>query len=784
MDRGSQHGWQGAGTSHVVASTSAPPGLRHTGPPNGSVALNGHAPQIRAGVNPRQVLRNGRVPEGRVPDGGQGRGGATIRRVATGTPRRTILLIALLTAVLAASVALAAGWLAGVLAAFVGSIVAFLVTSAATRREATQHAAQEAAIAAVQRAAVGVAVAALGERDGATADHSDEVVELAASLADRMRVDEEERRRLLVAAQLHDLGKVAVPTEILHKPGPLDDDEWDVMRTHTLVGERILRSVPELADVATIVRHSHEHYDGSGYPDGLAGHEIPLSSRIILCADAYHAIRSNRPYRAGRSADEALTEIRTHAGRQFDPQVAEALEHAASDARRGQVLRGASLTGSRRLAALLLVLSIGSSAALAADGPARSVIEDVYAAGPITTSPNRTGPGQPCLLLDPSSAVCAPGLPVLSGAAPGLERARFTGAPGRAQARTGSGSGSGHGGSGGGPAATAAAGLGSARVVPVSGAIWLPVVGVVLPGWATRPPVGAIGSPAAGRGGSGGTGGSPVLPVLPVAPPAGAADPRPIIWPGTPAAAEVQNAGGLVETPGASGTSGTQGADGAAGTPGGGTPGGGTAPAPGAVPGTGVGDDRGKRRGRKGRRGRGRGGERRRGGDHSEGASRGEDDQDSRGRGGRGGGERGKGEGNRGGGAPSGGGGGDAEAGDDKGKGGAGKCNGGKGGGGNGNGNGGNDGGGQGSAGQGGAGQGGGGSGGSGSGGGGSGTGTGGGSSGNAGACNGNGGNGGGSSGGGGKGKGNSGQGGGSGGNGNGGSGGDGNGRNGGKGKG
>ncbi len=739
MDRGSQHGWQGAGTAHVVASTSAPPELRLPGRPNGSVALDGHAPRIRAGVDPRRVVHEGR--NGRAPDGDdQGRPGATIRRAATGTPRRTILLIALLTAVFAASVALAAGWLAGVIAAFAGSIVAYTVTGVADRREALQRAAQEAAIAAAQRAAVGVAVAALGERDGATADHSDDVVELAAALADRLRVDQEERRRLLVAAQLHDLGKVAVPTEILHKPGPLDDDEWDVMRTHTPVGERILRSVPELADVATIVRHSHEHYDGSGYPDGLAGHQIPLSSRIILCADAYHAIRSNRPYRAGRSAGEALTEIRTHAGRQFDPQVADALEHAASDARSGRVLRGASLTGSRRLAALLLVLSIGSGAALAADGPARSVIEDVYAAGPIASSHNRTGPGQPCLLLDPSSAVCAPGLPVLSGAAPGLERARFAGAPGRAQAGSGSGSGSGsgrgsgHGGGGGGPAGTAAAG--SARVVPVSGAIWLPVVGFVLPGWATRPPVGAIGSPASGPGGSSGIGASPVLPV---APPAGAADPRPIIWPGTPAAAEVQNAGGLVETPGASGISGTQGADGTAGTPGGGTPGGGTAPAPGAVPGAGVGDDRGKSRGRKGRRGRGRGGERRRGGDHSEGASRGEDDQDSRGRGG--GGERGKGEGNRGGGAPSGGrgGGGDAEAGDDKGKGGAGKGNGGKGGNGGG------------------------------------GSGTGGGSSGNAGAGNGNGGNGGGSSGGG-KGKGNSGQGGGN--------GGDGNGGNGGKGKG
>ena len=716
MDRGSQHGWQGDGISPVVASTSAPPdvrptggpsgsvaldghappGVRPTGRPNGSVALDGHAPRIRAGVDPRRVVHDGR--NGRAPDGDrQGRPGETIRRAATGTPRRTILLIALLTAVVAASVALAAGWLAGVFAAFAGSIVAYTVTGVAARREATQRAAQEAVIAAAQRAAVGVAVAALGERDIATADHSDDVVELAAALGDRMRVDDEERRRLLVAAQLHDLGKVAVPTEILHKPGPLDDDEWEVMRSHTPVGERILRSVPELADVATIVRHSHEHYDGSGYPDGLAGRQIPLSSRIILCADAYHAIRSNRPYRAGRSAAEALTEIRTHAGRQFDPQVAAALEHAASDARRGRVLSGASLTGSRRLAALLLVLSIGSGAAMAADGPARSMIEDVYAAGPIATSDNATGPGQPCLVLDPSSAVCAPGLPMLSEAAPGLARARFGGVGGGGQAAAGSGPG-------------AAAGPGSARLATMSGAGLLPVIGVVLPEWAARPPVGAIGSPAVGGGGGGP--GSGASPGQFVGPPAGAADPRPIIWPGTPAAAESQNAGGPVATPGASGPSGTPGAngpagtpgaDGTAGTPGGGTPGGGAAPAPGAVPGAGAGDDRGKKRGRKGRRGRGRGG-----GDHR-GGRREENDEGSPGLGGRGerggGGKGERGEGNRGGGAPSGGGSGEDHAEARGGKGGGAQ---GKGGGGEGDAGKGKGGGGEGNAGQGGGGSGGG----------------------------------------------------------------------------
>ena len=471
-----------------------------------------------------------------------------------------IVVIALLTAVFAASVALAAGWLVGVVAAFAGSLVAYFVTGVAARREATRRSAQEAAIAAAQRAAVEVAVAALGERDGATADHSDDVVELAAAMADRMRVDEEERRRLLVAAQLHDLGKVAIPSEILHKPGPLDDDEWEVMRTHTPVGERILRSVPELADVATIVRHSHEHFDGSGYPDGLVGQQIPISSRIILCADAYHAIRSDRPYRAGRSAGEALTEIQTHAGRQFDPQVASALERAAKDARSGRVLSGPSrITGSRRLAALLLVLSVGSGAALAADGPARSMIEDADAAGPSATSQNATAPGQPCLLLDPSSAVCSPGgAPILGGNAPALARTRFT--------RAGE----------------------SRGLMAPSGAGTLPVMGIFLPESVVRPSVGAIGSPESGRRVGGATGGPPSSPATTGAPSAVPAPPRPVIWPGTPAAADSQQA---MEEAGFA------------------TPGVGSSDVPGAELPTlpGVGDDQSGKREGKSKRGRGRG---------------------------------------------------------------------------------------------------------------------------------------------------------------------------------
>ncbi len=166
-----------------------------------------------------------------------------------------------------------------------------------------------------------------------------------------------------------------MPTEILDKPGPLDDDEWEIIREHTVIGERMLRAVPEMGAVANMVRHSHESWDGSGYPDGLAGEEIPLASRIILCADAFHAIRSDRPYRAGRTADEALKEVQASAGRQFDPRVVEALVAVARDVRRAN---RAALPRPRRLAALLAALAVGGgSTAYAASDDVRHVVSDV-----------------------------------------------------------------------------------------------------------------------------------------------------------------------------------------------------------------------------------------------------------------------------------------------------------------------------------------------------------------------------------------------------------------------
>ena len=232
-----------------------------------------------------------------------------------------------------------------------------------------------------QRAAAAVAMAALETRDESTAEHCDDVLTLCDAIGRRLELSEHMHKQLIAGAQLHDIGKVGIPLSILNKPGALTDTEWMVIREHTEIGERILRSVPAMEEVATIVRHSHEHWDGSGYPDGLSGEDIPLPSRVILCADAFHAMRSDRPYRRGRDAHAALAEIEACAGTQFDPRVAESLGALVNNARAGIPVKGDKLR-KRRLIVLLTALTVGTGAALAVAPGVRDAIKSIFASVP------------------------------------------------------------------------------------------------------------------------------------------------------------------------------------------------------------------------------------------------------------------------------------------------------------------------------------------------------------------------------------------------------------------
>jgi diguanylate cyclase (GGDEF)-like protein/putative nucleotidyltransferase with HDIG domain len=166
---------------------------------------------------------------------------------------------------------------------------------------------------------------ALSERDRYTGEHSVSVVDLTGRIGESLALDAGDVSRVRMAALLHDIGKVGVPDAILNKPGPLDHGEWEIMRQHPVIGERILRAIPGMGSVARIVRHEHERWDGGGYPDGLTGPEIPVGARIILACDAYHAMTSNRPYRRAMAHKDAMAELSGNAGTQFDPNVVEVL---------------------------------------------------------------------------------------------------------------------------------------------------------------------------------------------------------------------------------------------------------------------------------------------------------------------------------------------------------------------------------------------------------------------------------------------------------------------------
>jgi HD-GYP domain-containing protein (c-di-GMP phosphodiesterase class II) len=162
--------------------------------------------------------------------------------------------------------------------------------------------------------------------DTYTAQHSRSVVELVNAVADELGVAPESRQELEFAAMLHDVGKIGIPKEILHKPSELTRGEFEVMKTHTIEGQLMLDRVGGLLGrVGEIVRSCHEHWDGSGYPDGLAGDEIPFASRLVFCCDAYTAMTSGRVYRRALTSEEALTELRRNSGTQFDPRVVDAV---------------------------------------------------------------------------------------------------------------------------------------------------------------------------------------------------------------------------------------------------------------------------------------------------------------------------------------------------------------------------------------------------------------------------------------------------------------------------
>jgi len=193
---------------------------------------------------------------------------------------------------------------------------------------------------------------AVEAKDPMTEHHCQRLAMLSARLTARLGLEHEEAETITYGALLHDVGKIGVPESILTKPGPLDDDEWELMRRHPEIGERICRPLSGALGFHLIIRHHHERWDGKGYPDRIGGETIPLGARIVSLADAFDAMTHERPYRKARPVADALAEIHAQAGSQFDPELAklfvEVTEGAVDDPTEDEVRAFSALPGGTR----------------------------------------------------------------------------------------------------------------------------------------------------------------------------------------------------------------------------------------------------------------------------------------------------------------------------------------------------------------------------------------------------------------------------------------------------
>jgi HD-GYP domain-containing protein (c-di-GMP phosphodiesterase class II) len=196
--------------------------------------------------------------------------------------------------------------------------------------------------------------------DDYTATHCRSVVDMATAVGRELGMPSDELQELEMVALMHDVGKIVIPHEILHKPAKLTDEEFAVMQTHTIHGQALLGRVGgKLARVGQVVRSCHERWDGRGYPDGLAGEGIPLAARIVFCCDAYSAMTTDRPYRKALPVEVALEELNANAGTQFDPKIVDAFERVIA---RGEVRSPEPYTEAVRAAMLASSTSNGIGA--------------------------------------------------------------------------------------------------------------------------------------------------------------------------------------------------------------------------------------------------------------------------------------------------------------------------------------------------------------------------------------------------------------------------------------